>query len=709
MLFQRGVRTKNPYTKGDDAVVRDDRTVTLTLEDGEGYTVSSEARSAQVVVQDNDEVEFALSVDPAEIGEGESATVRVAITNGVTFADEQAITLGFGGSTATKGADYTVSPEALTLRGGRDFGAGHGEGLGRWRRGRRRDGRDHSQSRRGDGRDGSRRDQGCTEDSQDSESEPAGEGFSLAPKNSRPSGIWSDGETAWVADLDDARLYAYRRSDGERVTRTKDLATGPGPRWACGRTGRPCGWPIWAAACGRTSWQTGRARRGATSTLEANAAPAGVWSDGRDGLGVGVAGGHGARLSAARRRARSQPGHPGWRVATCCRSACGRTARRCGWRTGGSACTPTACPMAGGIRSGTSMQGAGDADPSGLWSGGGTLLSTSWGAAEVRAYRLPEVPARDAAPGKGGTGGLPARAASLPPIADPALRAAITAALGKAPGEAVSPEELVGLEALVARNGGIRDLAGLERAVGLKQLDLGFNLLSDLRPLAALPSLESLNLDGAAPDLQVLASLAGLKRLSVRNNGIEDLGALASLAGLTELDAGDNLIANLRPLSGLGRLEVLRADRNRIADLWPLASLARLEVLELGSNRIGDLQPLAGLARLRKLRLAGNGLAELHPLSSLEGLRDLGLAGNAVEQLRALSHLGGLRRLDLRGNPLGELRSLQALRSLAWVHVGGTRIEDLAPLNGLPGLTVAGRDDLQPPEAGGGAGRAGRD
>ena len=71
-------------------------------------------------MKDNDEAQFALTVDPAEIGEGESATVRVAITNGVTFADDQAITLGFGGSTASKDADYTVSPETLTLRAGTD-------------------------------------------------------------------------------------------------------------------------------------------------------------------------------------------------------------------------------------------------------------------------------------------------------------------------------------------------------------------------------------------------------------------------------------------------------------------------------------------------------------------------------------------------------------------------------------------------------------
>ena len=347
--------------------------------------------------------------------------------------------------------------------------------------------------------------------------------------------------------------------------------------------------------------------------------------------------------------------------------------------------------------------GAGDMDPTGLWSGGGTLLSTSWEAGQVRAYRLPEAGA--GTPGKKPIVGPVARALSLPAIADPALKAAIGTALGKDPGEAASPQELAGLEALTARNAGIRDLSGLEQAVGLKELDLGFNPLVDLRPLAALPALESLNLDGAATDLQALAPLAGLQRLSLRNNGIDDLWPLAGLTSLAELDVGDNRIADLQPLAGLGNLAVLQADRNLIADLWPLASLAALEALELGANRVRDLQPLAGLARLQSLQLGSNGLAELHPLSGLDGLRDLGLAGNAVDDLRALSHLDGLRRLDLRGNPAGNLRPLRALESLAWVHIGGSRIEDLGPLQGLPGLTVAGRDDRDSPSVDGGQNR----
>ena len=796
---------------GDNTRVQDDVTVTWTLGEGEGYTVSAENASAAVVLEENDVPEFAVSVEPAEIVEGESATVTVAITNGVTFQQPETITLSVSGTASA--ADYSGVPETLrlyafstrprfsataTLRAAPDqeeeaaetvtITASHGgvpigsatvtitdgeppaleaqfvgmpathDGEAAFKfelrfseeieisyvtlrdtafqitggavRGARRLARSSNARWEITVQPASEADveltlpvttncaaEGaiCTAGggglSQRLEatvegpgSEPSGEGFSLAPENSRPSGIWSDGETAWVADLDDARLYAYRRSDGERQP-AKDIATDPAPMglWSDGEV-------LWVAGLGgglRAHRLADGSRLAARDlALEANTAPAGVWSDGEtawvaDWLGDTV---HAYRLSDGRREAGRDVKLAGGNLMPVGLWSDGETLWVADWRE-----RVYAYRLSDGRRDPARDIEAGetDTDPTGLWSGGGTLLATGWVGGEVRAYRLPEVVA--GAPGKQPGAGLAARAVSLPAIADPALQAAIGAALGKAPGEAVSPQELAGLEALTARSAGIRDLSGLEQAVRLKDLDLGFNPLADLRPLAGLPALERLSLDGAAADLQALAPLARLQRLSLRHNGLDELGPLAGLTSLVELDLGDNRIADLRPLAGLGKLAVLRADRNQIADLWPLASLAGLEALELGANRVRDLQPLAGLARLQSLRLGGNGLADLHPLSGLEGLQDLGLAGNAVEDLRALSHLDGLRRLDLRGNPARDLRPLRALLSLAWVHVGGSRIEDLGPLNGLPGLTVAGRNDRQPPSVNGGQnGRAGQ-
>ncbi len=102
----------------DDAVVETASTVTAVVVATSGYRVAPGAASAEVEVEDDDAATFDVTVNPAEIAEGEASTVTVAITNGVTFAADQAIALEFTGSTAAKGADFVVSPETLTLVAG---------------------------------------------------------------------------------------------------------------------------------------------------------------------------------------------------------------------------------------------------------------------------------------------------------------------------------------------------------------------------------------------------------------------------------------------------------------------------------------------------------------------------------------------------------------------------------------------------------------
>ena len=778
---------------GDDTIVEDDLTVTYTLQAGAGYAVSEESASASVVFEENDVPEFAVTLEPGEIAEGGTATLTVAITNGVTFREPQTITLAASGTASA--SDYRGLPETLRLsaygtsatfsatarltavadgeeeveetvtvtasHGGAEIGSatlaiaagaappltaeflqvpathdGQAAFTFELRFGREpalsyttlRDaalqvtgGTVRKAKRLVAGSSlrweitvepsaeadvaltlpatadcaavgaictagGSRLAQAVSATVSGPRAEAAG--FPLARANSRPSGIWSDGETAWVADLDDAQLYAYRRADGARQP-GRDIVTEPGPMglWSDGET-------LWVAGLQgglRAHRLADGARLAARDlALEGEQAPAGVWSDGETVWAAGWLGDRvrAYRLADGERLASRDIALGGENLMPVGLWSDGQTLWVADWRE-----RLYAYRLADGQRvpqhdvevSGT------DTDPTGLWSGGGTLLATGWEGREVRAYRLPAV-AGD--PDPGGHGGW---TDSVPMIADRGLRAAIRAALGKAPGETVSAGELGGLESLSARNGGVRDMAGLEAATGLRELDLGFNPLADLRPLALLPALESLNLDGAALDLRPLAALAGLRRLSVRHNLLDELQPLAALAELTELDIGDNRIEDLRPLAGLARLAVLRADRNGIADLWPLAALTDLEVLDLATNDVRDLRPLAGLERLRTLRLDGNRLSELHPLSGLRGLEDLGLASTAVRNLAPIAGLEGLRRLDLRGTFMGDLRPLRGLRSLVWVHVGGSRIEDLVPLDGLDGLTVAGQDDLEPP------------
>ena len=115
-------------TTEDDTVVEAASTITATVAAGTGYDVDADASSAEVAVNDNDAATFTVSASPAQIEEGESSTLTVAIANGVTFAADQTIALDFAASTAAA-ADYAVadgggqalaSPYALTLVAGAD-------------------------------------------------------------------------------------------------------------------------------------------------------------------------------------------------------------------------------------------------------------------------------------------------------------------------------------------------------------------------------------------------------------------------------------------------------------------------------------------------------------------------------------------------------------------------------------------------------------
>ena len=117
------------------------------------------------------------------------------------------------------------------------------------------------------------------------QSRDSGSDFTLAAANGYPTGIWSDGTTMWVADFEDAKLYAYRMSDRSRDS-GKDFTLDAG-------NGSPVG--IWSD--GATMWasdftdaklyayrMSDRSRDSGKdfNTLFAagNRFPEGIWSDG---------------------------------------------------------------------------------------------------------------------------------------------------------------------------------------------------------------------------------------------------------------------------------------------------------------------------------------------------------------------------------------------------------------------------------------------
>ena len=166
----------------------------------------------------------------------------------------------------------------------------------------------------------------------------------------------------------------------------------------------------------------------------------------------------------------------------------------------------------------------------------------------------------------------------------------------------------------------------------LTTLDLRWNMISDIAPLAAMTRLTTLRLAA---------------------NEITDLRPLASLRSLTTLYLYRNEIAELGPLTGLKSLTTLDLSSNEIGELGPLADLSSLTALDLGDNAISDVAPLAGLTSVWNLSLSRNAIADAAPLASLNALWQLGLDGNRLTALPAgfFADALGMPVLWLHDNP----------------------------------------------------------
>ena len=114
-------------------------------------------------------------------------------------------------------------------------------------------------------------------------------------------------------------------------------------------------------------------------------------------------------------------------------------------------------------------------------------------------------------------------------IPDAALREAVERALGKAPGTAITPAEMLTLVSVSAPRRNIESLTGLECATGLRILALHDNQITDLSPLAG---------------------LTALKWLRLSHNQISDIGPLVANAGW---ENGGSVFLAENPLSTRSR------------------------------------------------------------------------------------------------------------------------------------------------------------
>ena len=277
---------------------------------------------------------------------------------------------------------------------------------------------------------------------------------------------------------------------------------------------------------------------------------------------------------------------------------------------------------------------------------------------------------------------IPGQSVNIP---DPNLRSAIAERLGKAPGAAITVEDMATLPWLVAEGMDIQNLEGLQFATNLADLQLRGNPLSDLSPLSELTTLKEVRVSGESlSDLSPLAGLINLEGVGFWKTSISDLSPLAGLTKLRWLRFSNTpTISDLSPLAGLTGLKRLDIYGTKGLDLLPLKGLTNLVELRANSSGVSDVSPLSGLINLESLDLAVGSISNVSPLASLKNLKELKLQRNDISDVSPLAGLHNLERLQLHLNNISDVSSLAGLHNLERLQLHLNNISDISPLDGL--------------------------
>lgn len=225
---------------------------------------------------------------------------------------------------------------------------------------------------------------------------------------------------------------------------------------------------------------------------------------------------------------------------------------------------------------------------------------------------------------------------------------------------------LDGLLSLRARNNIIQaiDFSGT-KLKRLSDLDLKGNNIDDVRNLAKLRSLSTLNLDDN--DLSHLSmddgeTMGSMRQLKLSGNDLESFDA-SPFPELRLLYLDRNrlgTVSGLRKAKTLDSLSMRQQQEGAIVDKSFLADCFEVRKLFLSGNFLGTFQPRVDFLNLQYLELANCGL-EIIPEGfgyMVSNVRILNLNFNALKDIKPLMGIVRLKRLDLAGNRIARLVSL---------------------------------------------------
>ena len=231
----------------------------------------------------------------------------------------------------------------------------------------------------------------------------------------------------------------------------------------------------------------------------------------------------------------------------------------------------------------------------------------------------------------------------------------------------------------------------------LRRLDVRERGIQDLTGLQFATNLSRLDLGrwgntgNHVSDLSPIAGLINLQELFLDSNQVSDLSPLSGLTNLRELLINHNPISDLSPLRGLKNLKYLWMEDTLVSDFSPLRGLINLVEFYFHHSFVSDLSPLAGLINLERIHFSQNrGVSDLSPLAGLVNLKRIGSWGHSISDLSPLAGLTKLERIDFCGGEIADLTPLVGLPNLKELYIADEKVSDISPVARLTGLTRLG-------------------
>ncbi len=217
--------------------------------------------------------------------------------------------------------------------------------------------------------------------------------------------------------------------------------------------------------------------------------------------------------------------------------------------------------------------------------------------------------------------------------------------------------ELHNLEFLDLSHNEIETLDGIEALTKLENLQIGFNLLSQIAPLAHLPRLMTLVLNG--------------------NRSIHRLDGLPP--SLLELHLAQCFIQDFSGLAALKSLRALTISPGSMAGLGVLSDFELLDGLHIQAKRMHGRLLMPANATLQRLRITGAQLiTALVTEQEFPGLEILQIHHSPMRQPPSMEHFPNLKHLEIKHSPLENLDGIAALPKLKSLVLEGSRIPQRA-------------------------------